>query len=813
MIRVMLSSVLRSLCFVFLLASAGFVGLAPQSVLAQVSPQSNAVETPNYVRWDSVAKRAEQSVAARTGSSDLYETLRLRIAGFRATFDSARRVNTDRIETLRSQIAALGAVPESGESEPTEIADRRAELNRQLTTLSAPIQTAEEAYTRADGIIRAIDTILRERQQERIFAVGPTPLNPVLWPGAMVELSEELSLIAAERHAFDNPALRARAQENLPIALLYLALGVVLLARGRRWASAMGDRLRQFGGAGTGVWSFTVSLLRIALPLAGVYALTGAVDVTGLDGVRTERILQQMPVWAALILGYRWLAEQLFSRNDDEAILLLTPRRRSAARFFLTLLAFFGVLGSVVDVLFQTADFTPEARVVISFPVTLAIGFGLFRFGKLLRGYVRNSVAEADTQTDGIGTGLSRVLRYGGLSFMVTGCLGPVMSALGYNTAGNMLIYPTLLSIGLLGLVLALQRFGADILGWVTGKGADARDSLLAVLMTFVLLMLAAPLLAVIWGARVADLTELWATFLQGFQIGGARISPTDFLAFVLLFSVGYLLTRMVQSALKTSVLPKTRLDQGAQVAMVSGVGYIGIFLSAIIAVTMAGIDLSALAIVAGALSVGIGFGLQNIVNNFVSGIILLIERPIAEGDWIEVGGNMGYVRNVSVRSTRIETFDRSDVIVPNSDLISGTVTNYTRGNTVGRVIVPVGVAYGTDTRLVEKILKDVAEAHPMVVMNPPPSVVFQHFGASSLDFEIRAILRDVNWVLSVKSEMNHEIAKRFHDAGVEIPFPQQDVWLRNPEALRRPPEKPSEEAELGAGETDTSEGTNGDTG
>ena len=444
----------------------------------------------------------------------------------------------------------------------------------------------------------------------------------------------------------------------------------------------------------------------------------------------------------------------------------------------------FAVLGAVILVaqdygseLSRLQLIEQQSYEVFTSAITVLAGIMLWRISALMKLVV----------SDDTSSGNLRLKLLGFLRRIIVGVaiISPLIAAIGYVNAGSAIAVPMVKTLGLLALIVILQRLTFDLYAAILNKSEEETDALAPVLIGFIITISVLPFLALIWGARVSSLTELWIQFQDGIKIGESRISPLDFLTFVLLFTIGYMLTRVVQSALRGSILPKTNLDTGAQNALVAGLGYIGIFIAALVAISSTGLDLSSLAIVAGALSVGIGFGLQNIVSNFVSGVILLIERPISQGDWIEVSGKMGYVRDISVRSTRIETFDRTDVIIPNADLVSGVVTNWTRGNTIGRVIIPVGVAYGSDTKKVEKILRDIISKIEHVAKDPAPGVIFQGFGADSMDFEIRAILSDVNYMLSVKSDVNHEIVKRFTKEGIEIPFAQRDVWIRNPEALK----------------------------
>jgi len=312
----------------------------------------------------------------------------------------------------------------------------------------------------------------------------------------------------------------------------------------------------------------------------------------------------------------------------------------------------------------------------------------------------------------------------------------------------------------------------------------QSRVDLLTIFLSGILkvtvLLLALTLLLVPWGYESKDVYSWFRSVFFGFTFGDMTISMSSILTALGVFVVVMILTRMVQRWLEVSFLPHTELDIGIQNSLKTALGYVGILLAAAVGISYLGFDLTNLAIVAGALSLGIGFGLQSVVNNFVSGLILLVERPIKTGDWIIVGEHQGYVRRISVRSTEIETFDSASVIVPNSDLISGVVTNWMHVDMKGRIRVPIGVAYDSDPQQVQDILLEVANNHPSILKHPSPNAFFLDFGASSLDFELRAHVRFVDTGLTVKSELRTQILQQLRAANIEIPFPQQDIHLRD---------------------------------
>ena len=725
-------------------------------------------EVTDYEKWELNALRAETVIETDRASIEALEKLRLQLVQWRTSFQQLQNENQDRIETIETQIESLGLKPESGK-DPLE--DRRVALDKQLAKLNEPIVRAQEAFNRADGMISEIDTLISQRQASEFLQLGPSILNPLLWGSSLGDVFKSFATLSKETsEVLSSTYFQDQFSDRLISVLLISIFSILLFI----YSGSISNRLNTATKRFEKVIEFLSLCFKYLLRYLALYSLINLAQSLSIFGIRGDLIADNFYLWIGYFIFAFWLVERLQRSWQVSATNNLSVKNLRNFAIFSPLLLMAQDFGSDLARL-QLLE--QQSFSVLTSAITVLAGILLWRISVLLKSVISSTATLSSLQLKLLGF-LRRIL-------LGVAVISPLIAAIGYVNAGSAIALPMIKTLGLLALIVILQRLTFDVYAAILNKSEEEADALAPVLLGFIITISVLPFFAIIWGTRVSSLTELWIQFQDGIKIGDSRISPLDFLTFILLFTIGYMLTRVVQSALRGSILPKTNLDSGAQNALVAGLGYIGIFIAALVSISSTGLDLSSLAIVAGALSVGIGFGLQNIVSNFVSGVILLIERPISQGDWIEVSGKMGYVRNISVRSTRIETFDRTDVIIPNADLVSGVVTNWTRGNTIGRVIIPVGVAYGTDTKKVEKILRDIISKNEHVAKDPAPGVVFQGFGADSMDFEIRAILSDVNYMLSVKSDVNHEIVKRFNKEGIEIPFAQRDVWIRNPEVLK----------------------------
>jgi small-conductance mechanosensitive channel len=242
---------------------------------------------------------------------------------------------------------------------------------------------------------------------------------------------------------------------------------------------------------------------------------------------------------------------------------------------------------------------------------------------------------------------------------------------------------------------------------------------------------------------------------------------------------LGILATRVIQRSFVRRAALTGRLDNGIRDSVRTGLGYLGFIASVMAAASFLGLNASSLAIVAGGLSLGLGFGMQSIFNNFISGLILLVERPIKIGDWIAAGSSEGRVRKINVRATEIETIDKQTVIVPNAELITGSVKNWTYSDRVARVVISIGVSYDSDAEKVRELLLGIANAHPEILSVPAPNVIFMAFGESSLDFEVRTYIGDADRRIHVASDLRFQILSTLRANKIEIPFPQRDLNIR----------------------------------
>lgn len=338
-----------------------------------------------------------------------------------------------------------------------------------------------------------------------------------------------------------------------------------------------------------------------------------------------------------------------------------------------------------------------------------------------------------------------------------------------------------------------LAHLARGVLEWVFSSSTVQRVSLVrnrsaALVKRFTLLtdvlvgVLVVSVLLVVWRVYGSQVGAIEGLLAFGFMLGDQRVNVGLVLAAAAMVYGSFLVSWIVQRTFVEGSLTKRNVSTGVKASIGRLIHYALVFIGFFLALLALGFDLTKLTLLFSALGVGIGFGLQGIVNNFICGLILLFERPVRVGDYIELEGKWAEIKRIGLRSTTVQTFDRADVIIPNADLISNQVTNWTLTDRFIRIIIPVGVAYGSDVPLVIDTLIKCAAAHPDLAKTPEPQVLFRSFGESSLNFDLRAHTSKIDERLPIISEVCQEIDRTFRQAGIEIAFPQRDLHIRSVE-------------------------------
>ncbi|MEX0346784.1 MAG: mechanosensitive ion channel domain-containing protein [Rhizobiaceae bacterium] len=761
--------------------------LLPAVALAQTATASSPGE--EKAELDKIVLQVEQLTTAIENKQEddaaLVE-LRLQLEGIAENVLIYAVEFRPRLQEIRRRLDQLGPPPgENDPPEPETLAEERVSLANEKAEINALIGEAEQLSVTVNKLIDKISTLRRDlfartlsKRYDISFALGRQTLTD-FWSEAG-QLYNTFSY-------WIRFTVRFRIQPILLATFFSFVAALVIFVGGRRY---FGPLLRTdsdveqpsyLSRLSVAFWSTLLPTFALAVFLNLTYFLFDTYDILRGD---VATILRQLFNVILVVFFINRLAHRVL--NPALPRWRLVPVQTDAARTLVWLITATAVITSIDFLLATTFD-------VLGSPLKLSVAASLI--ASVLVGLLVIAIGSVRPLLDDESrpSPWPRIMRY---PVFVIGIATIIIAFFGYIGLARFIIQQIVVTGGILttmyiGVLSANavtaegafqnSRFGIR-LGEIFGLSETAVDRMgivVSFLINILVLAWGLPLILLQWGFQWGDI-QAWAlSTLQQINIGTVSFSIVGLFTGVVVFFIGYFLTRVFQRWLDRTVLSRSRIDSGVRNSIRTSLGYAGIALAALIGVSAAGINLSSLALVAGALSLGIGFGLQNIVSNFVSGLILLAERPFKAGDWIVAGGVEGTVKRVNVRATEIETFQRQTVIMPNSELINAAVGNWTHRNSLGRVDIPIGVAYGSDVHRVREILIDLASTHELVIKNPEPAVIFMDFGASSLDFQLRMYLYDISNVMVVQNDLRFAIYDAFAKEGIEIPFPQRDINIK----------------------------------
>lgn len=684
----------------------------------------------------------------------------------------------DQLAVLTSQLDALGPEPAEGENESPQIAEERKDAKDQRQELRIVTTRAQELEQKIDAAFEEIATLRRQVFTNRLSQRSPITIDLL----ASISGDSVTTFTRLQSKLRTWWAVKV-APDPRPFAIVFsffailLAGSVVLSKRAKSYLSSSATRLN--------------ALLRpfvSTIVPSGLLALALALGYWAIDfaALFTTELRIFVRTLFLVVFGVSFalrLSHALFAPNNSE--LRLLPISSFAAKRMHLLVSTLAIVHALDYLARQLGQ-------LVNAPLAFTIG-NSFLAAVLIAVLLLALARVRDKREDEVSRSLPPWVRIPLLLASIAIILAAVAGYIGLARfmAQQLVVTGTILVTAFLGYLLSHEVGKPGVLAptrlgqWVQQRfSIEESDldqyALFAGIGFFVLVLMAAiPAILLQWGSRVEDLVAWVRQAIIGIQIGSFEFSLASIFYGIIIFALGLAVTRVFQSWLGNTVLERTRADNGVKDSIRTGVGYVGIALSIFLGITGAGVDLGSLAIVAGALSLGIGFGLQNVVSNFVSGLIMLVERPIKVGDFVQASGFSGTVSKISVRATEINTIHNQTIIIPNADFINAPVGNWTHKIRSGRVDIPIGVAYGSDLELVREILLELAHDHDNVLKRPEPFVFFEGFGDSSINFQLRIHVNDYTIYPRVQTDLLFAIDHAFREAKVEIPFPQRDLNLR----------------------------------
>jgi len=759
-----------------------------------------------------------QAALDSADTPDTLKTLSDRALAVQRDADAARNALQPQLEQVDARVAQLGEVAE-GTTEARDITAQRKALNQQRSDLASAIARAKLLAGDAKQVGADIEKMRVTQFSEDLARKVNSPLSPSLWKQFAVHVPADYSRLVVLYRLGETAARKAIAEHGWGAPLTGLALALLMFFPLRLWLRAVGRRYAaserapdgRLRRSGLAVWLLAVGTL---LPGFAAVVLVAALDSIGAIPPRLEQLALHFQVatfvaafitaLSACLLVPKRPSWRLLSLDDSAAWRLRKYAWGAAG------LTFLSILLVEINRASRTSEITTVAvDGLIAITYMALIVAILVSLARLHRRQTDEAQAKLDAQVDAGAKQPKAPVRKSGwivlarLAGHVVVAAAVIATLLGYLNLALFVAQQLVWGAVVLLAASLLLKFADDLSLWLlsptsrVGKSIvlttglnDAKVEQAGVLLSAVLRIGVILLAVLALTAPFGNLNTFFSamdSLSNGLTIGATTLKPSSVLYAVLAFLVVWAVMQAFQNWLTNTYLPKTDLDAGARNSISTVTRYLGIIAAVLWGLTALGIGLERLALVVSALSVGIGFGLQAITQNFVSGLILLAERPVKIGDWVKLGDQEGDIKRISVRSTEIQVGDKSTLIVPNSELITKTIRNMTMGNAQGRIQIQFSVPLSTDVAAVRQILLDCYSEHVGVLAEPAPSVFIDSIANGQVAINSFAYVSGPRAVYGVRSDLYFTMLQKFAAAHIALSSPTDIHLVRDPAAPQEP--------------------------